>query len=173
MNDTKSKYWVVDGHQVDEYLKRRFISVTITFVTATAIILAMLAFIFYKQAPKGLWSFLFSVPLIAGAFLLGVKRWHNKLRKLADTEFILTVDSIVQTTQNQIERHFKFSEIAVVNKMKFGTTIVKGNWLTVINYYRPKRTPYQPDDPTLIFIPSITTNYAELIQTIKQARRLR
>ena len=135
--------------------------------------MSLLIFILYKQqVPEGLWGFLISIPLIVGAFLFGVKRWNNKLRTLAETEFVLTADALIQRNPNQVEKDFKFSEIAVAHKTKFGTTIIKGNWMTKINYYRPKKTPYQLDDPNLIFVPIITTNYAELIETIKQGRRL-
>ncbi len=172
MDNSKSKYQV-DGQQMDEYLKSRFISVSITASISVVIVLSMLTFISYKQnALDGLWSFLFSIPLIIGAFLFGVKRWHDKLRKLSDTQFILTNSSLVQKLPNHTDKEFDFLKIAVVDKKKFGTTIIKGSWLTRIDYYRPKKSVTQLDDPNLIFIPSITTNYSELIDTIKKARRL-
>jgi hypothetical protein len=171
MGDTTAKY-IVDGQQMEPYLKSRFISVVITCSIVVTIVLAMLSYNFYKQSPKGPWSLLFSVPLIIGAFLFGVRRWHNKLRRLSGTEFLLTSYGITQTRLNQVERDISFSEMAVVDKKKFGTTILKGNGWTKIDYYRPKR-PYQLDDPRLIFVPSITTNYAELIEKLKQQRHLR
>jgi hypothetical protein len=172
LNNSNLKY-LVDGQHMDEYLRNRFIATTITFSIIAVVVLLMFSFILYKlQAPEGLWSFLISVPIITGAFLFGVKTWNNKLLKLSDTEFILTNNSLVQKAPNQAEKEFAFSEIAVVDKKKFGTTLIKGNWLTKIDYYRPKKVSYQLDDPKLIFIPSITTNYSELIDTLKQARRL-
>ena len=172
MDNFKSKY-KVDSQQMDKYLRDRFISVSITATILVVIVFSMLTFILIKQnAPDGLWSFLFSVPIIIGAFVFGVKRWNNKLRNLADTEFILTTTSLIQKTPNQAEKSFDFLEIAILDKKKFGTKIIKGNWLTKIDYYRPKKIPYQLDDPKLIFIPSITRNYSELIDTLKQARRL-
>jgi hypothetical protein len=171
MNNSTSKYQV-DELQMDEYLHSRFISVAITFSIIIVIILSVFTFILYKQeALAGLWSFLISVPIITAAFIFGVKRGDDKLRKLSDTEFILTNSGLIQKAPNQVEKDFDFSEIAVMDKRKFGTTIIKGNWLTRINYYRPKKSAYQLDDPKLIFIPSITTNYSELIATIEQARR--
>jgi hypothetical protein len=171
MSNSIIKY-KVDGKQMDEYLKNRFISVSITVSILVVIVFSMLTFILIKRnAPDGLWSFLFSVPIIIGAFVFGVKRWNNKLRDLTDTEFILTTTSITQKTPNQAEKNFDFLEIAVLDKKKFGTTIIKGSYWAKIDYYRPKKTPYQLDDPKLIFIPSITTNYSELIDTLKQLKR--
>jgi hypothetical protein len=158
---------------MDEYLKNRFISVSITASILVVSVFSMLTFILIKQnAPDGLWSFLFSVPIIIGVFVFGVKSWNNKLRDLADTEFILTTTSLIQKSPKQTEKNFDFVEIAVLDKKKFGTTIIKGNWWTKIDYYRPKKSSYQLDDPKRIFIPSITTNYSELIDTLKQAKRL-
>jgi len=68
---------------------------------------------------------------------------------------------------NKVERTFSFSEIVVIDKRKFGTTIVKGNVWTKIDYYRPT-TPYQLDHPKLIFVPCITTNYPELIERLRE-----
>jgi len=159
---------------MEKYLKSRFTSVSIAFSIIVLFTMTMLGFIFYKQAGvNGLWSFLFSIPLLVTAFLYGVNRGHNKLRKLTDSEFILKEDFIIQMKQNQVERVFGFSEIAVIDKRKFGTTILKGNMWTKVDYYRPKRSPYQLDDPKLIFVPSITTNYSELIEIVKQQRRLK
>ncbi len=157
---------------MDKYLKDRFISVSINFSIIAVIVFSMLTFILYKQdALYGLWSFLFSIPLATGAFIYGVKWWNDKLRELSDTEFILTATSLTHKTPNQTEKNFDFLEIAVLDRKKLGTTIIKGNWLTKINYYIPKKIPYQLDDPKLIFIPSITTNYSELIDTLKKAKR--
>jgi len=168
---TNSKYQV-DGQQMDEYLKSRFISVSITFSIIAISVLSILIFIFYKQqALQGLWSFAISVPLMIFAFVFGVKRWHDKLRKLSDAEFILTKSSLIQKFPNHTDKEIDFLQIAVVDKKKFGTTIMKGNLITRIDYYRPKKSTSQLDDPNLIFIPSITTNYSELIDTIKQARK--
>jgi hypothetical protein len=170
MDNTKSTYRV-DGLKMDEYLKKRFIFVTVRFAFIITAVLLLLAFNSYKQqGTAGLWVFLASAPLIAGAFFFGVRRWHDKLRKLADAEFSLTIDSITQSNSGKIERDFKFSEMAVVDKKKFGTTIVQGNWRARFDHYRPTR-PLQPDDLKLIFIPTITTNYSQLIDAIKQKRR--
>ena len=171
MSNSIIKYRV-DGKQMDEYLKNRFISVSITAFIIVVIVFSNLTFIIIKlNAPDGLWSFLFSVPIIIVAFLFGVRRWNNKLRDLADTEFILTTTRLTQKTPNQAEKNIDFLEIAVLDKKKFGTTIIKGNWWTKIDYYRPKKIPYQLDDPKLIFIPSITTNYSELIDNLKETKR--
>jgi hypothetical protein len=171
MSNSIVKY-KVDRKQMDEYLKNRFISVSITASILVVIAFSMLTFILIKRnAPDGLWSFLFSVPIIISAFVFGLKRWNNKLRDLAETEFILTTTGLTQKTPHQAEKNFEFKEIAVLDKKKFGTTIIKGNWWTKIDYYRPKKSPYQLDDPKLIFIPSITTNYSELIETLKQTKR--
>lgn len=170
MNNSISKYQV-DEQQMDGYLKNRFISVSITFSIIIGVLLSLFAFILFKQqALVGLWSFLIAMPIITIAFIFGVRQWNDKLRKLSGTEFILTSNSLVQKIPNEVEKGFNVSEIAVIDKKKFGTTIIKGNWLTRINYYRPKKSAYQLNDPNLIFIPSITTNYNELINSIKQAR---
>src|ERR1043165_5973559 len=133
--NSQPKYWV-DGQKMDQYLKNRFISVSITFSIIALSVFSMSAFILYKQhAPDGMWSFLFSVPVLTGAFLFGVKRWNDKLRKLSETEFILTNKSLIQKAPGQVEKDFDFLEIVVMDKKKFGTTIIKGNWLTKIDYY--------------------------------------
>jgi hypothetical protein len=170
MNNSLIKY-KVDGKQIDKYLKKRSIYVSITSALIVLVVISNFTFILIKQnAPNGLWSFLFSIPVIIGAFVYGTIRWNNKLRGLAETEFILTTTSLTQKIPNQAEKIFSFPEIAVLDKKKFGTTIIKGNWWTKIDYYRPKNIAYQVDDPKVIFIPSITTNYSELISILKQAK---
>ena len=172
MTEDKSKYRV-DRKQIDEYLKRRFTSVSITASIIAVVVFSDLAYILYKQgATDALWIFFICIPVCAAAYFYGVKRWNDKLRTLADTEFELTSDSIVQSSETQVRKSFKFSEIAVVHKKKFGTLVVKGGWLTKIDYYRPKNTPYQLGEPGTIFIPTITTNYDHLIDAIKKARKL-
>jgi hypothetical protein len=157
---------------MDEYLKKRLISTAITFCIIVIIIVSMFAFILYKQQSlAALWSFTVSIPLMIWAFLVAVNRWNNDLRKLAGTEFILMDDCIAQSSEGKIDKSFKFTEIAVVNKRKFGTTLVKGNWLTKVNYYRPKRTTYRLGSEQVIYIPEITTNYSELVDIIKQRLR--
>jgi hypothetical protein len=138
------------------------------------VIFCMFAFILIKiNAPVGFWSFAFSIPLMIGAFVLSNKLWNDRLKKIVNAEFRLTADSLVQEIENNQIKKFMFSEIAVVDKQKFGTTIVKGNRWTKIDYYRPKKfSPYQIDSENVIFIPSITTNYTELVETIVQRKRL-
>jgi hypothetical protein len=173
MSNTNLKYRV-DGQQIDGYLKKVFISRATTFVIVIAVVMTMFTFIIYKQDSEfPIWILILAVAIVVVAFLFGMKLWNDNLRKIANTEFILTNEGIIQSTQNNVERDFKFTEIAVIKKMKLGTTIVKGNLLTKIDFYRPKRvSPYQLGDPTTIFIPNITTNYSELIDNIRQAKRL-
>ena len=65
-------------------------------------------------------------------------------------------------------REIHFSNIAVIHKKRFETIIVKGNWLKKLFYFLPKRNyPNDFNTPNLIFIPNITTNYSELIETIQ------
>jgi|694.fasta_scaffold23665_3 hypothetical protein len=167
-----SKY-KVEEIRMSEYLKKRFIYVSIkaTFLMVTAF--SMLTFVLYKQnAIDGIWSYLFSAPIILIALVIGLIRWNTQLSKLTNTEYILTNDSLTQKAPFQSEKNFKFSTIVVIDEQKFGTNIVKGNWLSKINYYRPKKSPFQINDPQLIFIPSITSNYNELIELLKQAKYL-
>jgi len=165
--------YLVNPTQLDSYLKNRFVRAIIQSTAIIVIVLVLLAYIFYKQndLKGGLWSFCFSVPLIFGALLLGTKLWNDKLRKLSGAEFTLTSDSFIQTITNGDKKEFKYSDIVVINRVMLGTNIVKGNWLTKVDYYRPKKFGYQPDDINLIFIPNITTNYAELITKIKEAKQ--
>lgn len=133
----------------------------------------MFSFVLYIQnAIDAVWSYLFSAPIILLAFVFGLKRWNTGLGKLANTEFILTHESLIQKTPDQTEKKFEFSKIVIIDEQKFGTNIVIGNWLTKLNYHRPKKTPYPLDDPQLIFIPTITSNYNELIELLNQAKNL-
>lgn len=138
------------------------------------VIVSMFAFILFKEnALVGFWSFAFSIPLMFGAFLLSIKLWNHRLGKIVNAEFRFTSESFVQEIDNNPARQFSFSEIAVVHKQKFGTMVVKGNRWTKINYFRPKKfSPYDIDSANIIFIPSITTNYLELVETIVQKQRL-
>jgi len=170
MNNSK---YQVDAVQMDEYVRSRLASTVTTFSVISIIVLSMFAFILCKQqAPEGFWALAIAVPILIGAFVIAIGKLKNQLRTLSGKEFLLANGRLVQKASNQIERQFDFSEIAVVDKKKFGTTIIKGNWLTKADYYRPKRSSIQLDDPRLIFIPNITTNYSELIDAINQARRL-
>jgi hypothetical protein len=162
----------VDGHKMDAYLKKRSVSVLKACSFVVAFISIIITVYLYKiNAIRGASSFLFSIPLVIYATILGVRKWNQKLRNYSNTEFLLTANGISQRALGKVERDFKFSDIAVINKMKFGTTIVRGNWTTWFHYYGPRSVPYRLGNPDVIFIPSITSNYSELITTIKRARQ--
>lgn len=169
MNEHNYKYFV-DRNQVDTYLRNRFRSVSISSGIEVAIAISFFSFILYKQqAPPIFWSFLISIPIVVISFLIGLKRWGDKFRDQADTSFIITTDGLVQITHQHPEKNFKFSDIVIVKKKKFGTIIVRGNWLTKINYYRfGATTSYLFENPESIFIPNITKNYSELIEAIER-----
>ena len=164
--------YLIDPIQLQLYLAKRFKRMMITSGIIIVLIVANFAYIMYKRDElDAMWTFCVSVPWMYGALWLGITLWNKKLSKLAGTEFILAENSLVQKTVNGATKQFNYSEIAVISKTTMGTDIVKGNWLTKVDYYRPKKSSYKADDPNLIFIPTVTTHYKELIQQLKQKKK--
>jgi len=123
---------------------------------------------FKKNDGTPVWLFILITIIISAALFFGISLFNKKLRRLSNGQFIVETDSIKFQTNDDLARDFKLEEIAVITKKYSGTYLIKGNGLTKINYIRPKRSAYQLGDQNVIFIPTITSNYDDLIERIKE-----
>ncbi len=161
----------VDKNQIDSYIhninKRR----VIVFVILTLIIMTMQAFIAYNLHNSfPFWLVIIIAVIISLAIYLGVRLANDKLKKLSNGKYFIDNRSLKFEDVEGLIREFDFAEIAIIHRKYSGTLIVKGNGLTRLNYFFPKRNnPYQAGEPNVILIPTITSNYAELINKITQA----
>ena len=167
----KTKYFV-DEQLIDKYLKKR-LSFSVLLLISSLIFYSTFAYIFFiLNFPVAILCLLILFPLYLIDRLILVKKWNEKIISLSKYEFVITQDSIAQQIEKLTVREIHFSEIAVINKKKFLTVIVKGNWLSKLFYFIPKRNyPNSLNSPDIIFIPNITSNYSELIETI-QAKKI-
>ena len=76
----------------------------------------MFVFILYKQDElDATISFVFSIPILTIAYLIGIKMGEKNYKKMLNSEYKITNDSIVQIKNNIIKREILFSQIADVN----------------------------------------------------------
>ena len=170
MTGNKQTYQV-DHSFVDGYIKKANKRLFYIFFTTLVIVFSAQLFIIYKSASDAPLIPIFSVAISICfiAFFISVKLFNDKLRKFVGARYDIENGTVSQYTTDNIVRQFRFDEIAVVHKKSYGTIIVKGSGLTKMDYYRPKRSnPYSIDSVNVIFIPTITTNYSDLIARIKQ-----
>lgn len=161
----------VDKNQIDSYIhnidKRRIA----VFAILTLVILSMQAWIAYSlNNTFPFWLVIIITVIVLSAIYLGLRLANDKLKKLSNGQYFIDNTSLKFEDAEGLIREFNFTEIAIIHKKYSGTLVVKDSGLTKLNYFFPKRTnPYQPGEPNIIFIPAITSNYADLIKTIKQA----
>ncbi|TAM97797.1 MAG: hypothetical protein EPN39_10490 [Chitinophagaceae bacterium] len=155
---------------MDDYVQTLNKRGVIRFSIVTILILASQTLIAYRlDNDFPFWVMIIISIIIAGAFYFGLRLGNDKLSQLAGASFFIDNNIIKQQTANNVITQLKLSEIAIINKKYSGTILVKGGVLTRIDYMRPKKTsPYQIGSPDTIFIPSITSNYWELVDKIKE-----
>ena len=172
MSEDASKY-KVDNNLLEDYLRMVVKKRIYYFLVVLIIVIPAQAFIAYRMDndfPLITWMVVIILVILV-AFMVGVRFYIDKLKQFVDAQYFIDDETISQQKSNNDNRNFKFNRIAVVQKISAGTIIVKGGMLTKINYYRPKRGSYQVDSSDVIFIPTITTNYADLIYRIKKLRK--
>jgi hypothetical protein len=115
-------------------------------------------------------GFYLVVALISVAFYYSLRFTNNKLKQLAGGHYFIDNSVLKFESLTGLTRAFKLEEIVVIHKKYAGAMVVKGNSWTKLNYIRPKRgNSYQLGGSNTIFIPTITTNYTDLIGKINHA----
>lgn len=160
----------VDKNQIDNYIKSLDKRRTSVFVVVTLVVLSMQTFIAYNlDSDFPFWVLIIATVVIAVAFYFSLRHANDTLRQFADGQFYIDNSVLKFITTNSLTRQFNLDEIAVIHKKYSGTIVVKGNGWTKFNYIRPKRTnSYQAGGLDVIFIPTITSNYTDLVDTIRQ-----
>ena len=165
-----SKYQV-DEILMDEYLKKWNKRRLIVYVLVISVILTLTLSITYQNSNSStflMYLLLMSV-IIVVAFYFSLKYANSQIRQLTGGQYFIDDSLIrVQGTEKS-DREFNLNEIAVIHKKYSGTIIIKGNIWTKINYLRPKKSFYQVNHYNVIFIPTITTNYIELVDRVKKS----
>jgi hypothetical protein len=160
----------VENNLMDDYLTSLDRRRTFVFAVVTLIVLSIQVFIVYNlDSYFPFWIFIIVTAIIAIAFYFSLRLVNDKLKQLAGGQYFLNNSSVKFLTVDNLTREFNLDDIAVIDKKYSGTLIVKGNSWTKFNYIRPKRTnSYQIGELDIIFIPTITSNYAELVEKLKQ-----
>lgn len=162
----------VDKEQMDDYIKSFDKRRTTVFVIVTVAILSVQSFIAYNlDNDFPFWLIVVVTVAISLAFYIGLRLANDRFKQLSNGQFFIDNSSLRFEGVDSLTRNFKLDEIAVIHTKYSGTMILKGNGWTKFNYIRPKRAAYQPGDQDVIFIPTITSNYNELVNAIKQATK--
>lgn len=163
----------VDKNVMDDYIKSLDKRRTSIFVIVTLVVLSMQTFIAYNlDNDFPFWVIIIATVIISVSFYIGLRLANDKLKQLSNGQYIIDHLTLKLEAGDSLTREFKLEEIAVIHKKYSGTLIVKGNGWTKFNYIRPKRTnSYQVGGLDIIFIPAITSNYADLVATIKQTAK--
>jgi hypothetical protein len=163
----------VDKDQMHDYLKSLDKRRTTVFVIVTLVVLSMQTFIAYnidKDFP--FWVIIIATVVISVAFYFGLRLANDKLKQLSNGQYYIDNSLLKFEGSDSLKREFRLDEIAVIHKKYSGTLILKGNGWTKFNYIRPKRTnSYQLGGLDIIFVPTITTNYIDLVDAIKQTSK--
>ena len=153
---------------MDDYIKalnkrRSFIFISILLIISTTLLIVYNVTIIQ-------FIFLFITIQVIGSLALyfGLQLGNSKFRQFSNGQYFVDNSTLKFVTPDDQIKQFQLDKIAVVHKTHSGTVLVKGDKWTKLNYIRPKRSGYQIDDPNVIFIPTITSNYTSLISVIKQ-----
>ena len=165
------KKYQVDNDKMKNYIKSLDKHRIFVFVIVTLIILTMQFIIAYKLDNEfPFWLIIIATVIISVAFYFGLNQVNDKLKQTSNGQYFIDHQTLKFETIDSLTREFKLEEIAVIHKKYSGTMIVKGNVWTKFNYFRPKKTSlYQIGGLDIIFIPTITSNYTDLVDNIKQA----
>lgn len=160
----------VDKNQMDDYIKSIDKRRTTAFIIVTLVVLILQSFIAYNlDRDFPLWVLIIVTVIISAAFYIGLRLANDKLKQLSNGEYFIDNSLLKFEGAGSLTRVFKLEEVVVIHKKYSGTLVVKGNGWTKFNYIRPKRTnSYQVGGLDIIFIPTITSNYTDLVDTIKQ-----
>jgi hypothetical protein len=160
----------VDKDKMDDYIKSLDKRRTIVFGIVTLIVISIQTFIGYSiDNDFPFWVLIIATIIISVAFYFGLKLANDKLKQLSSGQYFIDNTLLRFVGADSLTREFKLDEIAVVHRKYSGTLIVKGNGWTKFNYIRPKRTnSYQLGGLDIIFIPTITSNYPDLVDTVKR-----
>lgn len=160
----------VDKDQMDDYIKSLDKRRTTVFVLVTLIVISIQTFIGYNlDNDFPFWVLIIATIIISLAFYFGIRLANDKLKLLSNGRYFIDSSLLKFVGADSLTREFKLDEIAVVHKKYSGTLVVKGNGWTKFNYIRPKRTnSYQLGGLDIIFIPTITSDYHDLVDTVKR-----
>jgi hypothetical protein len=158
----------VDKEQVGDYIKSRGKRSTTVFVIVGIVIISLQTF--NGKSLDG--DFPFGVMIIGAiiisiAFYIGNRSTNNKLKQLSDGKFFIDQSLITFEAADGKTKVLKLDEIAVIHKKHYGTIVIKGNGWTNFHYLRPKKTSgFELENQNVIFIPTITSNYTELLDKL-------
>lgn len=165
----KTETYTVDKSKYDNYVKSVNQRNLIVALTILGILIAV--FVFLARMSNKVF-FVIPFVLVVAVVFLGALRWGQHiltktLLKFKDAviEFSSTGVSLKGTSLKS--RDIPFDKIAVIDTSLKGTVIVKGNFWTKVDYYRPKIGGVSLDFEDRIFIPRIIDDYEELIKKIK------
>lgn len=168
----------IDKNQLDDFIKRVTRRRILIFMLKTLTILAILGYLVYNPTKNDfpILFFVFAITIVTIIFLIASHMKNARLRKQSNGEYLIDSCTLKHRIDSISTKEFKFDEIAIINQKSYGTILIQGTGWTKFNYLRPlsRRHPrrnYNIDDPDVIFIPTITSNYDELITMIKDAAR--
>ncbi|MFZ6052630.1 hypothetical protein [Halocola ammonii] len=159
----------VDSRSFDRYLnlfmQRRAIIAWVLF-TVILVLFSLVIIQLDSSFPVLLFSIGTSFIFII-SFVWSQKRLKKTLLKFRDANFSVDSEGIKMTGTLLKERKIPLEQIALVDQTSKGAIIVKGNFWSKVEYYRPKVSGSTLDSPDRIFIPRVTVKYENLVSRIK------
>ncbi len=168
MTEEATRY-KVDENQMGPYLKRLNTQRAILYSILFIIVMAwQIAIIYILEIEVPVYVLLISTIIIFGALYFRVLRENDRYIEFGETKYYIEEGKLIQRS-DYYDRHCNFDEIAIIHKKYAGTWVLIGDVYTKIDYFIPSKwagTKFYSSN--VIFIPTITTNYAELLEKLKQ-----
>ena len=163
----------IDKDKIPPFIKMVTIRSAIIFTIVTLLLFSIVIFSTKNTDPDfPIWIFFIIGLIILIAFCLGIYISNKKLHQFAEGKFNIENSILIFQFANEQITEINLNQIAVVHKYYSGTMIIKGNNWTKFFYLWPKRSGrFEVGGHNAIFIPVITSNYAELISEIKKGAK--
>ncbi len=164
--------YCVDKSLMEDYIKSLDKRRAIVFIIMILVAFLLQGFIAYNlDNDFPFWVIIIAAVVIAVAFYFSLRLANDQLKQLSGGSFYLDKSILKFIAADNLIRQFNLDEIAVIHKKYSGTMVVKGNGWTKFNYIRPKKSAYQVMQHNVIFIPTITSNYVDLVDKIEQTAK--
>lgn len=163
----------IDKNKMPPFIKMVTIRSSIVFTIVILLLFSIIIIPMQNMEPDlPFWTFFIIGLVTVLAFCLGIYLSNKNLYQLAEGKFSIENNILKFHFANEHVTEINLNQIAVINKYYHGTMIVKGNNWTIFFYLWPKRSSrFGVGGPDIIFIPSITSNYMELVLEIKKGAK--
>jgi hypothetical protein len=160
--------YYVDKERLETFVKDWKRSQWLRFVIIFSICLIwVVAVAQYSKTEIPARVYLIMIPISCAAFFLGITSMASDMRRFAGSRYFLDLSSGTIRSEGVEPRSFAFGNIIKMDRNRYGTVLVKGKRLFGLRFPNRRRRYYHFRNSDILFIPSVTSNYEELISRIK------